>query len=410
MKRRNFLLSLGSGAAAGLVALRYWPEDGLYNECIADSMPGQLQQHPLIRQAIADVDFTRVWDNHVHLIGLGKRTNGLWANPEMMSWGHPLKHIQYRFYMDASCAGEQEQVDQGYVERIRQLTADLPDGMKLMLLAFDYFHDQHGTMDRGKSFFYTANDYAAAIAASNPQRFEWIASIHPYREDSIALLEAAVAQGARAIKWLPEAMGIDPASRRCIPFYQAMQRLGIPLLSHAGHEVAVGTEGSRESGNPLLLRKALDQGVKVIVAHCASLGKAVDLDKRAGRTEKSSFELFVRMMKEPQYEGLLFGDISALLQINRLDGPIKYLLLQEDWNPRLINGSDYPLPGVLPIIPLKQIVRMGLLQQQQAAILSEVRRYNPLWFDFLLKRMLRWRGKGFSNSVFETRRHFLPSI
>jgi mannonate dehydratase len=98
-----------------------------------------------------------------------------------------------------------------------------------------------------------------------------------------------------------------------------------------------------------------------------------------------------------------------MLQLNRLDEPIKYLLLKEDWHRRLINGSDYPLPGILPIIPLKQIVRMGLLQQPQADVLSEVRRYNPLWFDFLLKRMLRWQGKGFANNVFETRRHFIQS-
>ena len=409
MKRRSFLM-----AAAGLAGLtglhwRYWPEDGLYNECLADNMPDHLQQHPLIQQATAGLDFTRIWDNHVHLIGLGDQVNTLFANPDMLSWQHPLKHIQFRFYMDASCAGEQGQVDNGYMDRLRQLVNDLPAGMKVMLLAFDYFHDERGQRDRKKSFFYTPNDYAASITASDPQRFEWVASVHPYREDSIDRLEAAVAQGARAIKWLPEAMGIDPASPRCIPFYQTMQRLGLPLLSHAGHETAVGTEGSRESANPLVLRNALEQGTKVIVAHCASLGTAADLDKGPGRSEKPCFDLFVRMMKEPQYDGLLTGDISAMLQLNRLDEPIKYLLLKEDWHRRLINGSDYPLPGILPIIPLKQIVRMGLLQQQQADVLSEVRRYNPLWFDLLLKRMLRWQGNGFANNVFETRRHFMQS-
>ncbi len=409
MRRRAFLLGAGS---AGLLVMhqRYWPEDGLYNECLDQRIPANLQQHAMISEAIAGLDFSQVWDNHVHLIGLGDMDKTVFTNPDMMTWRHPLKHVQYQFYMDASCAGERGQVDQGYVDRMRLLTHDLPPGMKIMLLAFDYFHDEHGRHDKEKSFFHIPNDYTARVAVSDPQRFEWVASIHPYREDSIALLESAVAKGARAIKWLPEAMGIDPAARRCIPFYQAMQRLGLPLLSHAGHETAVGTEGSRESANPLVLRHALDQGVKVIVAHCASLGKAADLDKGAGRTEKPCFDLFVRMMNERQYEGLLTGDISALLQMNRLDEPIKYLLLKEEWHPRLINGSDYPLPGILPIIPLKQIVRMGLLQQQQATLLSEVRRYNPIWFDFLLKRMLRWQGKGFADSVYETRQHFIREI
>ena len=34
-------------------------------------------------------------------------------------------------------------------------------------------------------------------------------SIHPYRPDAVAALEQAKADGARAVKWLPPAMGID---------------------------------------------------------------------------------------------------------------------------------------------------------------------------------------------------------
>jgi len=396
------------GGLAGLAGLysRYWPEDGLYNACTAESLPESLSENFLIQKAIDGLDFTQVWDNHVHVVGIGDQSKDLWVNPDLMSWGHPLKHIQLRFYLDASCTGDQSAVDQGYVDRMNNVMRDLPAGMKAMLLAFDYYHNEQGVKDLEKSFFYTSNKYAAEIYESNRERFEWVASIHPYRENSIELLKEAKDRGARAIKWLPEAMGIDPASSKCTPFYQAMQKYNVPLLSHAGHETAVGTSGHPDSGNPLLLRHALDQGVKVIVAHCASLGSAKDLDKGSKGSEKSCFDLFVRMMNEANYNDLLCGDISALLQMNRLDEPVKQLLLKEEWHSRLINGSDYPLPGILPIIPLKMIKRMGLLSSEQSLVLREVRKYNPMWFDFLLKRMIRWQGKGFSNSVFETRGHF----
>lgn len=405
MRRRAFIISSG---LAGLAALywRYWPEDGFYNECREGAIPLAVQQHPLINAAIEGLDFTQVWDAHVHLVGLGDRSDGVWVNPDMLSWRYPLKHLQFNFYLDGSCTGGSRHVDDRFVERLHQLMNDLPPGMKIMLLAFDYFHDKQGLAVKQKSFFYTSNAYAGSLARQFPERFEWIASVHPYRPDSIELLEQAAQDGARAVKWLPESMGIDPASPRCVPFYQAMQRLSLPLLSHAGQETAVSTDGHKESGNPLLLRSALDQGVRVIVAHCASLGSATDLDQGKNGKAVPCFDLFCRMMGETQYDHLLSGEISAMLQMNRLDEPIKYLLLKQEWHTRLLNGSDYPLPGILPVIPLKQIVRMGLVTEQQSILLREVRRYNPVWFDLLLKKMLQWQGKRFANSVFETRRFF----
>ncbi len=66
--------------------------------------------------------------------------------------------------------------------------------------------------------------------------------------------------------------GIDPSSPRCDAFYEAMARLNISLLSHAGGEVALPSHVTQDVNNPLRLRWALDHGVRVIVAHCASLG------------------------------------------------------------------------------------------------------------------------------------------
>ena len=162
-----------------------------------------------------------------------------------------------------------------------------------------------------------------------------------------------------------------------------MARLNIPLLSHAGGEVAPASHVTQDVNNPLRLRRALDHGVRV-----------------------KSFDLFTRMMEEPRYENLLFGDISAITQANRLGTPLTTVVTRNDWHPRLLNGSDYPLPGVLPIFSLRQMVIMGYISESVAKVISEVRHYNPLLFDFLLKRHARVGASRFYGTVFQSRRFF----
>ena len=66
-------------------------------------------------------------------------------------------------------------------------------------------------------------------------------------------------------------MGIDPQSPRCDRFYAALAAANLPIISHAGRELAVAG-GNQDFGNPLRLRHALDHGVRVVLAHCASDG------------------------------------------------------------------------------------------------------------------------------------------
>jgi mannonate dehydratase len=275
-----------------------------------------------------------------------------------------------------------------------------------MLLAFDYFHDEQGNRVPEASAFYTPNTYAAELARKHPDRFEWIASIHPYRGDAIAALQTAAAQGARAVKWLPPAQGMDPASPQCDPFYEAAAELNIPILVHAGAEAAVHGGNTEDFGNPLRLRRPLEHGVRVIVAHCASLGSGPDLDSGPEGASVPSFELFSRMMDEARYEGLLYGEISAVTQINRVNNALEALLRRDDWHPRLLNGSDYPLPGILPLFSLRQLERSGYIRADEAETLSAIRNYNPLLFDFVLKRTLRVDGKSFGPEPFQTRDFF----
>ena len=75
---------------------------------------------------------------------------------------------------------------------------------------------------------------------------------------------------------------------------------------------------------------------------------------------------------------------------------------------RSLNGSDYPLPGIMPIFSVDYLVSLGLLEAAAGPLLTEVRAHNPLLFDFVLKRSLRAGGKRFANAVFETRGFFEP--
>ena len=111
-------------------------------------------------------------------------------------------------------------------------------------------------------------------------------------------------------------------------------------------------------------------------------------------------------MQERRYEGLLFGDISAMTQINRVGTALETVITRGDWHPRLLNGSDYPLPGVLPLFSLKQMLRRGYVTAAQAEVLSTIRPHNPLLCDFVLKRTLRVNGKAFGSAPFETREFF----
>jgi mannonate dehydratase len=232
-----------------------------------------------------------------------------------------------------------------------------------------------------------------------------VASIHPYDPSAQDRLDAAVARGARAIKWLPTAQNIDPASPRCDRFYAKLVALKLPLITHAGDEQAVVGFGEH-LGNPLRLRRPLEAGVRVVVAHCASLGHGAELEGGAKKGEQGggppqNFDLFIRMMDEPQYRGTLFGDISAVVQANRID-VIPTLLSRRDLQPRLLNGSDYPLPGVVPLIDLRKLVTRGLLGADMVEPLLQLRHHNVLMFDFVLKRNLALNGQRFANEVFET--------
>ena len=395
------MLGLGGIAGAGFT---FWPDEGVWNPCLKDKIPKSLLNHELVQQAWEGIDPQQYIDCHLHMVGTGDSDSGIWLHPDMQSPLKPAQYIRFKFYMNATCMREGESVDTQYVSHLLKLQKDFPNPARFMLLAFDYIHNNKGEIQKDKSPFAIPNEYVAKVVQQHPAQFTWAASIHPYRTDAVEKLEWCAKHGARAVKWLPPMMNIDPSSHLCEPFYEALIKHDIALLTHAGDEHAVAGVDSQRLGNPLLLRKPLEMGVKVIVAHCATLGKNTDIDKGANSAEKSNYELFARLMDEKPYDGRLFGDISAIPQVNREAPAISDIISRQDWHHRLLNGSDYPLPGVMPVFSTQRLVDLGLLDQSKVEVLKQIRLYNPILYDFVLKRSLRYQGKHLSNSIFETGR------
>jgi uncharacterized protein len=401
MNRRGFLGACGAGLLT--TGCDFSLRHGVFNACGA-TLPPELRNHPLVLAAWRKLDATNVWDTHCHVFGNGDSGSGLWFNPRMEQMWRAVEYMQRAFYLNASCTIDAPgKVDASFVARLLAQSDEMAVGFHALLFAFDWARDDAGSPLQDRSTFYVPDEYVAGLAQRYPARFEWAASIHPYDPRALDRLDAAAERGARAIKWLPSAQGIDPADARCDRFYAKLATLRIPLISHAGDEKAVQGFGEH-LGNPLRLRRPLDAGVRVVVAHCASLGAGEDLD-RTGADALANFELFARLMDEPRYRANLVADISAITQGNRMS-VIPTLLARRDWHDRLLNGSDYPLPGVVPLIPLHGLVERNVLDGGAVATLAALREHNVLLFDFVLKRSLAHNGVAFPSQVFETRPYF----
>lgn len=405
---------MAAAAAGGFAAWRYWPEQGLWNPCHA-RLPRHLADHDLVRAAWEGLDAAKVWDSHAHLIGTGDSGSGITVNPQTDSLLNPGQYARRLFFLNAGCVHDASgSVDNAYVERMRNLVdgmrGDKRQGVKVLLFAFERAHHEDGTPDPEHTIFHVPDTYARDVAQRYADDFEWAASIHPYRKDALDALEQAKQGGARAVKWLPSAMGIDPASSRCDAFFQGMKKLDLPLIAHAGLERAVLGREAHDFGNPLRLRRALDAGVRVVVAHCASMGEDRDLDRGPHGPYVDSFSLFERILRK--YDNV-YGDISAMTQVNRAGPALVKVIENADWHARLLNGSDYPLPGVMPVFSVDYLVSLKLLPESAAQVLRDIRTHNPLLFDFVLKRALRvggtrtTAGKAFAAGVFETRGFFM---
>lgn len=416
---------------------------------------------------------------------------------------------------------------------------------RAVILGLDEVYDRNkGIALPDLTSVHTPHEYVDQIVNNYPNLFALGPSIHPFRKDALELLEYYAKKGCKIIKWIPNSMGIDPMDPQCDAYYDKMRQLDLTLITHTGAERALDDAGYTfdELGNPLRFRRALDKGVKIIMAHCASEGLCQDFDamdakanipaidnnsnsttnykdnnvntnlntniksskslttnlnELPGKTNKSSnmiddlvletagkqrninaqgnqsiiidedndkddekqipatldsklkqhihhhdndnhnhgnghsesynhnykhthrfahrevynyeptsddkkakqaeedgmehtdgVDIFLRMMRNEKYKGLLFGDISAMTGFRRLNACAK-IMKATDIHNRLIYGSDYPIPAMNFAVWYSKVAEANLIENSHIEPLRNIYQFNPSLADFVLKRIMR---------------------
>ena len=361
----------------------------------------------LIDHSFSDVNPLQLTDYHVHVVGMAPKTNGTFVNEGWQSILHPVGYTRFTVYKSAAAINSDNNIDQQYLQRLNNLIAYLPFQGKFGLMAFDYFHDEQGNIDKALTSFHVPNEYMLGITTKFPDRYFPIASVHPYRKDATQQLEHYARAGVRFIKWLPNSMGIHPAPgnpelrKKLTAYYQTMIDNKMMLITHTGDEKATEAEAFQHLGNPLYLRLPLDMGLKIVMAHIGSLGECKDEEASICPPGTVYLDLAIDMMRQEKYKQYLFADISALTQFNRLHA-LDRVIDASDIHGQLVNGSDYPLPAVNFVIQTRALVKSGHITETERASLNEIYNVNPLLFDYVLKRTLRHseNGKRFPPQVF----------
>ena len=351
------------------------------------------QARALVERAWQDVPDKVAFDCHVHVLDDNREGNGSFINPKSKTILRASQYFKMKAYFSAGHVKDKKRIGEQYIAHLVKLARNCGHPVRLYALAFDKYYDHDGNAVLSKTDLYISNEFVLELSRKYPDIFVPVISVHPYRKDAVAELEKWATEGVHMVKWIPNVQGIDPADERIEPFYRAMKRLNMTLLVHSGEEHALESYGQQHLGNPLLLRKPLDCGVRVIIAHCASSGVNTDLDDPQKR-KVHNFDLFLRLMDEDRYRELLFADISGVIQFNRMDKALANLLKRKDLHARLINGSDYPLPALNVLVNTGKLAKNGYITRDEQKALQEIYDYNPLLFDFVLKRIVRLPGTG----------------
>lgn len=284
---------------------------------------------------------TAVIDIHCHAAGIGAGGSGCFLSLAMQ------RNWKTRFYFKAFGVSESELQREGdglILQRLSLRLAGSSSVQAAVVLALDGAVDHRGELDRERTELYVCNDFLAAQCRQYDNLL-FGASVNPLRRDALERLDRVVANGAVLVKWLPSIQGADPADRRLIPFYRRLADLGLPLLAHTGEEESF-TRAENHLADPARLRLALEQGVTVIAAHCASNGR--------NDGERNLSRLLPLFAEFPN----LYADISALTLANRL-GHLQKVLRHPDLHDRLLYGSDMPLPETGLTTPWLQLLSLG---------------------------------------------------
>lgn len=319
-----------------------------------------------------------VIDCHVHLAGLGGGGSGCRIAPRLAR-RLPVRYMLWRHGI--SPGGRADYPDDRFAAHLAAEVAAAKRVDFAVALAFDACYDEAGHRLDHETLFFVPNDYLLSVCDRHPELLPGV-SIHPYRKDALDELERCVAGGAVAVKWLPSVQGMDPAERRCIPLYERLAELAMPLICHTGRE-HVFPPRFLPLEDPRRLVLPLEVGVTVIAAHAGSLGALTGREGFGDRIALSA--------AWPN----LYADLSGM----SIPGRGRHLALLarcRHLHLALVHGSDYPVePMVLPFA-----------RDLGRARLRKLRRIgNPFDRDVALKAAL-----GLPATLFDRAYHLLSHV
>lgn len=197
-----------------------------------------------------------VIDIHCHTAGIGAGNSGCFISPRLRnSWKYPI----YLKSFGVTNGELEREGDSLVLRRLSELLAASCRVQQAVILAMDGVVDGRGELDRERTEIYILNEFLARECRRYPNLL-FGASVNPLRPDALERLDAAAADGAVLVKWLPSIQGTDPADRRLVPFYRRLAELGLPLLTHTGLEESF-TRADNALADPARLRLPLEEGV-----------------------------------------------------------------------------------------------------------------------------------------------------
>ncbi|MBK8269064.1 MAG: hypothetical protein IPK83_12455 [Planctomycetes bacterium] len=231
--------------------------------------------------------------------------------------------------------------------------SQMPSVDRLVLLAFDEYHDDDGCVigpagrfQKRGSDIYSSNSFVAAYCRTNPNRYLFGASLHPYRvyegRSAPDLLVELAASSPRPslIKWLPIHQNIRADDPRTIAFLRRAAELKITILVHYGGEMSLSRQHMEfEHPGPMLgvLRKLRTESAMptVIVAHLATPSFPWQ--------SADGFNMLAEALTGEFREAPLYADISALAAFGRTSW-LPHLAERADLQRKVVWGTDFPIP------------------------------------------------------------------
>ena len=150
---------------------------------------------------------TNIIDIHIHLAGTGDEGTGC-----IMSKKFKASFFYYALLLLAKSKQLNDKVARDTILNVIKTSEKIS---KVVLLALDCVVEKNGDERPDISSIVTPNEYVIKVCNENKDRALFGASIHPYRKDSLDLIDRCVEEGAVLMKWIPSSQGIDPQNRKC---------------------------------------------------------------------------------------------------------------------------------------------------------------------------------------------------